>query len=595
MAETRPGSKKRRHEVTPAAGATPPSAVASPPADASHQAQDSALVWVPAVAVLLGAGVWLLVRAHGYTAWTDDDAFISFRYARNLATGNGLVYNVGERVEGYTNFLWTVLLASLRHLDTDLPRVASWLGRAFALATPALLFLGTTRLGVLQPPASLPVSARWFLAALAPLLLCLSEPWAAWAVGGLENVFSAFLVTAAYLSYLWVLEEQTVQAAMSATGSDASASAPAPTAAWPRGTLLHLCALSLALAVLNHPSNLLFAMPIAVDALLRSGGRQERRALLPPLLLFLALVGTWVLWRWVYYGDWLPNTFHAKVGFTRFVLARGLRFLLLALKALPVAAAAVAVLALLLARARRPFHPAWLFVGAVLLHALYVLAVGGEEFPALRMFVVELPLLVLVLQLLANRLCSFLAGRPAALQGVVVVLVVAVLTGAHAAFLHASPRVRVLDQPVRQYRTALSRAAAERLRALLPAETLFAHSGAGLLAYYTNFRWIDTLGLTDRTIARRKLDSMGKGAAGHEKGDGAYVWSRQPDYVMFPGYPISDAKPSTRGDLELFAIPEFRSTYRSVRLLFEFQGPHDDVPRQHYLFLWERLPSKPQP
>src|SRR5262245_32333076 len=265
MAEATPGSKKRSR-------ALPSAAVTTPPASATGPAPASAFVWLPAVVVLLGAAVWLLVRAHWYISWTDDDAFISFRYARNLATGNGLVYNVGERVEGYTNFLWTVLLASLRHLDTDLPRVASWLGRAFALATPALLFLGTTRLGVLQPPPSLPVPARWFLAALAPLLLCLSEPWAAWAVGGLENVFSAFLVTAAYCSYLWVLEEPTAPAAMGAAPSRPTALA----AAWPRAIRLHVCALSLALAVLNHPSNLLFALPIGVDAWLRSGGRQEQ-------------------------------------------------------------------------------------------------------------------------------------------------------------------------------------------------------------------------------------------------------------------------------------------------------------------------------
>src|SRR3954468_9274361 len=41
----------------------------------------------------------------------QDDAFISFRYADNLARGNGLVWNLGEYVEGYTNFLWTILIA----------------------------------------------------------------------------------------------------------------------------------------------------------------------------------------------------------------------------------------------------------------------------------------------------------------------------------------------------------------------------------------------------------------------------------------------------------------------------------------------------
>src|SRR5438046_1501989 len=40
-----------------------------------------------------------------------DDAFITYRYAENLARGLGLVYNPGERVEGYSNFLWTLMMA----------------------------------------------------------------------------------------------------------------------------------------------------------------------------------------------------------------------------------------------------------------------------------------------------------------------------------------------------------------------------------------------------------------------------------------------------------------------------------------------------
>ena len=44
-------------------------------------------------------------------AWLCDDAFISFRYADHLARGLGLVFNVGERVEGYTSFLWVVTSA----------------------------------------------------------------------------------------------------------------------------------------------------------------------------------------------------------------------------------------------------------------------------------------------------------------------------------------------------------------------------------------------------------------------------------------------------------------------------------------------------
>ncbi|MFJ9784354.1 hypothetical protein ACIRSS_32600 [Amycolatopsis sp. NPDC101161] len=44
-------------------------------------------------------------------ATVTEDALVSFRYAQNIADGNGPVFNPGERVEGYTNFLWLVLIA----------------------------------------------------------------------------------------------------------------------------------------------------------------------------------------------------------------------------------------------------------------------------------------------------------------------------------------------------------------------------------------------------------------------------------------------------------------------------------------------------
>ena len=45
-----------------------------------------------------------------------DDAMIAMRYARNMADGYGLVWNQGEYIEGYTNFLWTVWMAVIHLL-----------------------------------------------------------------------------------------------------------------------------------------------------------------------------------------------------------------------------------------------------------------------------------------------------------------------------------------------------------------------------------------------------------------------------------------------------------------------------------------------
>src|SRR3989442_4318999 len=64
----------------------------------------------------------------GHHFFLGDDCFISFRYARHLAAGQGLVWNPGERVEGYTNFLWVILMAGAPRLGGTPPGVSKFVG-----------------------------------------------------------------------------------------------------------------------------------------------------------------------------------------------------------------------------------------------------------------------------------------------------------------------------------------------------------------------------------------------------------------------------------------------------------------------------------
>ena len=80
-------------------------------------------------------------------ATVTEDAFVSFRYAQNIADGNGPVFNPGERVEGYTNFLWLVLIA--------LPRATFGVD----VQTAAVLFgvLSAAQRVLGAPPVAMPV------------------------------------------------------------------------------------------------------------------------------------------------------------------------------------------------------------------------------------------------------------------------------------------------------------------------------------------------------------------------------------------------------------------------------------------------------
>ena len=72
---------------------------------------------LPVVVLLLCAGLFALL-CFRYDV-VQDDAYISLVYSKNLVAGDGLVFNLGERVEGYTNFLWVMLLAVPHALDVD--------------------------------------------------------------------------------------------------------------------------------------------------------------------------------------------------------------------------------------------------------------------------------------------------------------------------------------------------------------------------------------------------------------------------------------------------------------------------------------------
>ena len=115
-----------------------------------------------------------------------DDAFISFRYARNLAAGEGLRYNPGVSppVEGYSNFLWVIICAVFERIGTSITALPALLS---ALCGAALLTLLFDRLRRRLGAGDLPAFA-------ATLALGLFPPFAVWSTGGLATMPFALLL-----------------------------------------------------------------------------------------------------------------------------------------------------------------------------------------------------------------------------------------------------------------------------------------------------------------------------------------------------------------------------------------------------------------
>ncbi len=116
--------------------------------------------------------------------------------------------------------------------------------------------------------------------------------------------------------------------------------------------------------------------------------------------------------------------------------------------------------------------------------------------------------------------------------------------------------------------------------------SLVATATAGSTPYYArSIRFIDTLGLNDRHIAHRDVDSVVtrmQRYPGHLKGDGAYVLGRRPDVVILgpaEGYLGRPPKAWFLTDYELLSSAEFRSMYRPFRFAIPITTAEAGHPR----------------
>jgi hypothetical protein len=86
------------------------------PESATPQSKPAPLeTWLIVGMALAAAGLQVWLRFFAYGTFIDD-AYIFMRYAENFREGQGLVYNVGEPVMGFTSPLFTLLLGSLAWL-----------------------------------------------------------------------------------------------------------------------------------------------------------------------------------------------------------------------------------------------------------------------------------------------------------------------------------------------------------------------------------------------------------------------------------------------------------------------------------------------
>lgn len=480
---------------------------------------------------LLSMSGLLLFNYFYHSGYAVDDAYISFRYLDNLLDGVGLVFNAEERVEGYTNLLWILLLIPWRMLGLS-PETAALMLNVFCTV---LLFLGVYHSARRLSDGR--TQAGW----IAVILLAGFGSLAFWIGAGLETLCVATLVAMANYRLI------------------------------KRGGFSAGAALLFGMAAITRPDAVIFAV-VALLVYLPYGKGFKSRVMLDYaryVAIFLILPVAQLVFRWIYYGEWLPNTYFAKIHpdaelmwrfgfayFKRFEYAGGILLTLLP------------VIGLLTAAFRHKGRLALLLFGQSVLFVLYVIKVGGDYMLYFRFFIPIVPGLAV---LSAVTLWQLGQRLPYASM-TAIVLALGIGMGATLMLLKAddvryAPGIRTGHED-----NALL---AEWLGNNFPPNTVLALNHVGVIPYRTGMPVIDMLGLNDHHIARAKVARMRpnlKTYIGHIKYDGDYVCEKKPDIVittvvsLHPAASASEALADTLeagfdGDREFLANKDCASSY----------------------------------
>lgn len=448
--------------------------------------------WTPVLFVLLASialGVSLL-----FGGSTLEDAYITFRYARNFAEGAGVgVWNVGQApVEGATSFLWMLVLGTGMQIGISPFLLSKAIGLSSLLGILLLLAL-------LSRSAAAGGDERTSRAALgAAVLTALYIPLAWYSVTGMETTFFSLLVAMVVVSVVamrrgfgWVLIDST--------------------------TVL--------LLVLVRPEGILFAIFLALYKIFC--GYKDSARFIPLSVFTIAVVGV-EAYRLVHFGDLLPNTYYAKAtgGSMEFFLDFGTSYVHDFLKNSWPIWLVLSVGGYIAWRRRDWIRPEPMLALVVGIYFAYVLKIGGDPvsaFPLWRHFVHIAPVWLFLAGAAISRL-----GRDN-VRTVALAAFIGLLTAAtmwKETFIPASWQLGLdpgfgIRQPDNAYFDFVNR--------FSDSKQVVAVSLAGQWGWYVPLTAIDMLGLNNRHVAH--FGTFQDDGALDSKTDMAYVMAQRPTII----------------------------------------------------------------
>ena len=440
---------------------------------------------------------------------TTDDAYITLRFSRNLLLGNGPIFNFGERVEGYSNVSWMLILAAFGWLGIPMEMAMKFLSLISGLAVLALVWK---------------LSAKYFTSDLAistsVILLGFGSFFAVWSVDGLETMFYTMLLT----SLVYTLTTDRIN------------------------TLL--IGLIAGLVALTRPEGIMFSL-VAVCGLTYAKGFQSG---LKAMALVIAFAGGYELFRIYYFGQFVSNTALAKVHMSLDTALEGLRYLVAYNSASGYLLLPVALLGAVASKANAQLRLAAVFVVA---QALFLMVSGGDFMYAYRFMIPVVPCIVL---LCASAVDS-LHDR---VNRIVALLVFIAIATSQAYSQYSNLPEKHIGVDNLTFRTSSLFTIADFLGQHSDKNDWILLSEAGIIPFYVDAKIRDYLGLVSPFGSVFELNTLNNNFRVTFRND--YLFSARPKFVVISLIETEDSliHPRMWMEAELLKSPEFAS-YQNVR------------------------------
>ncbi len=474
----------------------------------ANQSNDSFIVISPKISIrlshlLLALGIIAHITLAVYFNFTQDDAFITFRYAANYLNGDGLVYNIGERIEGYTNFLWLIFMIMGKLAGVDFVIFSRIAG----------IFCGVGTIFFTWLIGRIIFERHSYLPGLCSLILGTVLSFAYWSAAGLET--AAFSMMAVGVIYFYLKRSY--------------------------GIIVFLV-----LATLLRPEGGLVLGIIVFHNIVSA--KSFTKYATTVLAAYAILLVPYAIFKWIYFGALLPNPFYAKTGFDLRQLYNGLEYT--GTFFWHYLAGGLFVLPFLLSYKKwsRSIRMVAIFL---LIYVVYIALIGGDVLKVHRFFVPLFPGIILIT---VYGLSNILKNKLLFIGSVLLLIGWQIYEPLdHITSFHRSEKGLVNKMNYITY--ILSRIDGSNYS--------LATSTIGVVGYrLLGHEVIDLLGLTDSTIARHPEQpiEMIKTTWKEEKYNSKYLLSRQPDYIMFS----TSLKPSAPAEQALFLYSQFLNSYRVI-------------------------------